>query len=179
MSVQFEKAAHADYEDVIDFGNFVFSQAHVPHDFPVILPKLYKREYFMDGVHYIAREEGRIKAAVGSYPLEMKVAGDTLPGMGIGMVSVHPYCRSRGFMKVLMGMAAEDMKSGGMAFSCLGGQRQRYEYFGYTPAGLSCCFECTAANIRHALGRESKTSLSLRRIRCGDAEPLDRIYEIH
>jgi predicted N-acetyltransferase YhbS len=179
MSVQFEKAKLEDYDDVIDFGNFVFSQAHDPHDFPAILPKLYKREYFMDGVHYIAREEGRIKAAVGSYPLEMKVPGDTLPGMGIGMVSVHPYCRSRGFMQVLMRMAVEDMKSGGMAFSCLGGQRQRYEYFGYTPSGLSCCFECRTANIRHTLGRELKTGLSLRRISGGDTELLDRLYAMH
>jgi predicted N-acetyltransferase YhbS len=179
MSVQFEKAVPEDYDDVIDFGNFVFSHAHVPHDFPALLPKLYKREYFMDGTHYIAREDGRIKAAVGSYPLEMKVSGCSLPGMGIGMVSVHPYCRSRGFMKALMDMALEDMKRGGMAFSCLGGQRQRYEYFGYTPAGLSFSFECSAANIRHTLGREFKAGFSLKQIGAGDAELLDSLYAMH
>jgi predicted N-acetyltransferase YhbS len=179
MSVQFEKAKPEDYDDVIDFGNYVFSQAHVPHDFPALLPKLYKREYFMDGLHYIAREDGRIKAAAGSYPLEMKVCGDTLPGRGIGMVSVHPYCRSRGFMKVLMDMALEDMKNDGMVFSCLGGQRQRYEYFGYTPAGLVWDFHCGAATIRHTLGRDFTTSLSLRQVHNGDRELPDYIYGIH
>jgi predicted acetyltransferase len=179
MSVQYEKAKPEDYEDVIDFGNYVFSQAHVPHDFPVLLPKLYKREYFMDGLHYIAREDNRIKAIIGAYPVDMKVSGQSLPGGGIGLVSVHPYCRSRGFMKTLMNMALEDMKKDGMAFSCLGGQRQRYEYFGYTPAGSSYNFECTATNIRHTLGREFKTSLSVKQIGPGDTDLLDQIRRMH
>jgi predicted N-acetyltransferase YhbS len=179
MAVQFTKAGAEDYDEVIDLGNYVFSQAHVPHDFPVLLPKLYKREYFMDGTHYIAREDGRIRAVVGAYPLEMQVCGDRLPGRGIGMVSVHPYCRSRGFMKALMDMALEDMKRDGMAFSCLGGQRQRYEHFGYVPAGLSCVFDCTVANIRHTLGRDFKTGFSLQRINAGNADALDYIYRTH
>jgi predicted N-acetyltransferase YhbS len=179
MSVQFEKAKPEDYGDVIDFGNYVFSQSHISHDFPVILPKLYRREYFMDGIHYIAREEGRIRAAVGAYPLEMRVPGDLLPGRGIGMVSVHPYYRSRGFMRVLMNMALEDMKRDGMVFSCLGGQRQRYEYFGYIPTGNVCCFECGRANIIHTLGREFKTPLALRRINAGDTDLLDRLHAMH
>jgi predicted N-acetyltransferase YhbS len=179
MSVCFEKAKPGDYDDVIDFGNYVFSQAHVLHDFPRLLPKLYKRERFMDGIHYIAREEGRIRALVGAYPLEMQVPGDVLPGRGIGMVSVHPYYRSRGFMKVLMDMALEDMKREGMVFSCLGGQRQRYEYFGYAPGGIACCFECGTANIIHTLGREFKTGLTLRQVSGGDRELLDYIYAVH
>jgi predicted N-acetyltransferase YhbS len=179
MSVQFEKANPEDYGDVIDFGNYVFSQAHVSHDFPGMLPKLYKGDYFMEGIHYIAREEGRIRAAVGAYPLELRVPGDTLPGRGIGMVSVHPYHRSRGFMKVLMNLALEDMRRDGVVFSCLGGQRQRYEYFGYAPAGNLCCFECDRANIVHTLGREFKSGLALRRIGAGDRELLDRLYALH
>jgi predicted acetyltransferase len=179
VAVQFEKARSEDYDDVIDLGNYVFSQAHVPHDFPALLPKLYKREYFMDGIHYIAREDGRIKAAIGAYPLELRICGDKLPGRGIGMVSVHPYCRSRGFMKALMDMALREMKRDGMVFSCLGGQRQRYEHFGYVPAGVSFDFECGAANIRHTLGREFKTGFSLKRVNAGDAEALDYIYRAH
>ncbi|MDR3191476.1 MAG: GNAT family N-acetyltransferase, partial [Treponema sp.] len=179
MSVQFEKAQAGDYGDVIDFGNYVFSQAHVPHDFPLLLPKLYKPEYFMDGIHYIAREDGRIRAIVGAYPLEMQVPGDVLSGRGIGLVSVHPYHRSRGFMKVLMNMALEDMKRDGMVFSGLGGQRQRYEYFGYVPAGFSCSFECETANITHTLGRGFKTGLALRRLSGGDEALADYLYATH
>ena len=38
-------------------------------------------------------------------------------------------------MKKLMNMALEDMKKQGFHLSCLGGMKQRYEYFSYTPCG--------------------------------------------
>jgi predicted N-acetyltransferase YhbS len=179
MNVRYERARVEDYDEVIDFGNYVFSQAHAPHDFPALLPKLYRRGSFMDGAHYVAREDGRIKAAVGVYPLELNVGGAALPGRGIGMVSVHPYCRGRGHMRALMAAALDDMKRDGAVFSCLGGQRQRYEYFGYTPAGLSYRFDCNAANIRHTLGREFKTVLSIKQIGPEDTDALDRIRGMH
>jgi predicted N-acetyltransferase YhbS len=179
MDIQYNKAAPEDYGEVIDLANYVFSFSHGPHDFPALLPKLYRREYFMDGIHYLARENNRIKAIVGAYPLAFEFPGLTLPGRGIGMVSVHPYCRSRGYMKTLMNMALEDMKRDGMIFSCLGGQRQRYEYFGYTPAGAAYSFTCSWANIIHTLGRDWKSDLALKVVEPGDAALLDGIQALH
>jgi predicted N-acetyltransferase YhbS len=181
MKIEYGKAAAADYEELIDLGNYVFSAAGRPHDFPLLLPKLYKREYFMEGSHYVAREDGRIKAIVGAYPLTMRILGDVLPGRGIGMVSVHPYARSRGYMRALMEMALEDMRRDRTVFSCLGGQRQRYEYFGYVPAGLRLRFFCRRANVRHVLGGApaSRPGLSLRELNAGDRELLDRICALH
>ncbi|MDR3192423.1 MAG: GNAT family N-acetyltransferase [Treponema sp.] len=184
MTVRYEKAASGDYDEVIDLGNYVFSAARTPHDFPLLLPKLYKREYFMEGNHYVAREDGRIKAVVGSYPLTMNILGEALPGRGIGMVSVHPYARSRGYMRSLMEMALEDMRREQAVFSCLGGQRQRYGYFGYAPAGINVTFFCRRANVRHVLsgipapGPEGG-KLSLRELKAGDGELLDRISAFH
>jgi predicted acetyltransferase len=185
MKVQYGKANSEDYDEVIDFGNYVFSAARSPHDFPRLLPKLYKREYFMEGDCYLAREDGRIKAVVGTYPLTMNILGQALPGRGIGMVSVHPYARSRGYMRTLMETALADMRLGtgpeGLVFSCLGGQRQRYEYFGYTPTGTRLSFECRRANIRHTLSRGAvpAENLSIRELEAGDRELLDRIFACH
>ncbi|MDR1636283.1 MAG: GNAT family N-acetyltransferase, partial [Treponema sp.] len=184
MTIQYGKAAGEDYEEVIDLGNYVFSAARAPHDFPLLLPKLFKREYFMKGKHYVVREDGRIKAVVGSYPLTMNILGDALPGRGLGMVSVHPYARSRGYMQALMETALEDMRREGAVFSCLGGQRQRYGYFGYAPAGVRAHFFCRRANVRHVLGRVPAPKpegggLSLRELKAGDRELLDRIYAFH
>ncbi|MDR0999012.1 MAG: GNAT family N-acetyltransferase, partial [Treponema sp.] len=174
------KAAAEDYDELIDLGNYVFSAARIPHDFPLLLPKLYRREYFMEGNHYIVREEGRVKAIVGTYPLTMNILGETLPGRGLGMVSVHPYARSRGYMRILMGMALEDMCREEAVFSCLGGQRQRYEYFGYTPTGIRAEFLCGRVNIRHVLATvPERGKLSLREIGAGDRELLDRIFDLH
>ena len=184
MDTIFDKAGSDDYEEVIDFANYVFSEAHAPTNFPEILPKLYKREYFMDAIHYLARENGKIKAAVGAYPLELEFSGSdlsgvTLPGRGIGMVSVHPYSRSKGYMKELMNMALDDMRRDGIVFTCLGGLRQRYEYFGYSQTGSIYTFNCSETNIRHTLGSNWNTGLTLKQIGPDDADLLDRIHELH
>ena len=177
---QFGRARLEDYDDVLDFIEFVFSQSHNPHDFLAMLPKLYKREYFMDGIHYLAREGERIKAVVGAFPLKIEFAGGpSLPGRGIGMVSVHPRARSKGYMKTLMNMALDDMKKDGMVFSCLGGQRQRYEYFGYTPAGNTYVFTVRDANIRHTLGKDWNTRLVVKPVNAGDKTVLDSIQTLH
>jgi predicted N-acetyltransferase YhbS len=179
MNIQYDKAAPEDYGELIDTANYVFSYAHAPHDFPSLLPKLYRPEYFMDGIHYTAREDGKIRAIVGAYPLAFEFPGVTLPGRGIGMVSVHPCCRSQGYMKTLMNMALEDMKRDGAAFSCLGGQRQRYEYFGFTPVGTVCSFICSRSNVNHTLGRQWKSDLSLKALSPDDTALLDQIQRLH
>jgi hypothetical protein len=136
----------------------------------------------MDATHYIAREDGRIKAAVGAYPLVLDFPEGSAPGRGIGMVSVHPYCRSRNHMKTLMNLALADMRRDRVAFSCLGGQRQRYEYFGFTPAGSGYTFTCGEANIRHSLGHRKEDwggDFSLQGLDSGDEVLLDKIQALH
>ena len=180
METQYVKAGPEDYDEVIDLGNYVFSHAHGSHDFPSELPKLCKREYFMDGIHYMAREGNRFTAVIGAYPLELETPGcAAVRGRGIGMVSVHPYRRTKGIMTALMNRALEDMKKDGMVFSCLGGQRQRYENFGYEPAGAVYKFSVNEDNIRHTLGREWSTRLSLKPVQSGDEALLDHIQALH
>jgi hypothetical protein len=81
-------------------------------------------------------------------------------------------------MKTLMTMALEDMRREGLVFSCLGGQRQRYAYFGYQPVGMIYSFDCGPANIRHTLG-DGESGLSLHRVGGEDREALDYIYRRH
>jgi predicted N-acetyltransferase YhbS len=178
MKPHYTLAEPADYEELIDFCNYVFSHAHKPTDFPALLPKLYRPEYFSPGSHYVVRENGRIRAVVGAYPLCLNILGTALPARGIGMVSVHPYARTRGYMRTLMKMALEDMRRDGIAFSLLGGQRQRYEYFGYTPSGLRMVFECRRTNVRHALGKDFSPAFSITPLNENSKE-LENIYLLH
>ena len=178
--VYFERAKLEDLDDIMDFSDFVFSHNSNPHDFMSLHPKLYKIENFMEGIHYLAREKGKIKAAAGAYPMKMEFSGGpSLPGRGIGMVCVHPRSRSKGYMKEIMNMALEDMKKDNMVFSCLGGQRQRYEYFNYSAAGANYYFFVQEANINHTLGREWKNSLHINIINSKDKNILDNIMELH
>ena len=47
MKVEFLKAAEADFDEVVDFANYVFSHDGGKTDFPSLLPKLYKKDYQM------------------------------------------------------------------------------------------------------------------------------------
>ena len=180
MEVKIEKARAEDRDEIIDLANYVFSHSRGVTDFPAALPKLYKREYFMDSTHYVIREDGRIKASLGAYPLEWEFqSGSGLPGRGVGMVSVHPYYRSKGYMSYLVEKAMDDMKNDGIVFSCLSGHRQRYEYFGYSPAGSLYKFTFFERNIRHVLGTRWNTDLVINPVGPEDKNFLDGIYAFH
>ncbi len=154
MAVQFERAKQEDHNELIDLANYVFSHSSSPTDFPTLLPKLYKKEYGFADQHYVAREDGKIRAAVGSYPMSMNVQDQTLKVKGIGMVCVHPYSRSTGYMKNVMKMAMDDMRKDDIDFSCLGGQRQRYQYYGFDVCGQSVKFLLDKKNVEHVYGKD-------------------------
>ncbi|MCL2558685.1 MAG: GNAT family N-acetyltransferase, partial [Treponema sp.] len=182
MPTIFDIARAEDYEEALDLANYSFSHSNEPTDFLALLPKLFRREYFMEGKHYLAREDGKIKAMAGSYPLQMQF-GDgaiSLPGRGIGTVCAHPYARAKGYMTALLKRAMADMAREGAAFSCLGGLRQRYERFGFAPARASFVFSVLGHNLSHALGGcYRKTGLWLEKVGPESAAFLDGINALH
>lgn len=155
MEVTVTKGLPQDYDEIIDFGNLVFKE-----DFRALLPKLYQDHPEMAAHHHLLREDGRIKAMVGSFPITLQAAGKTLKVRGIGTVSVHPYTRGRGYMKTLMGNAVKEAEDEGAAMMILGGQRQRYEYFGFTCCGTGLSFSLSPSARRH-LRRFRDDSLTL------------------
>jgi hypothetical protein len=77
-----------------------------------------------------------------------------------------------------MQMALDDMRRDDMVFGCLGGQRQRYEYFGITPTGTLPVFECRRSNIRHTQ-KDLSPHFSIRQLNADDVQILDAIYQYH
>lgn len=144
MEYEISRGTPTDYEDIIDFGNYVFGT-----DFPTLLPKLYKNHSETSEYHYLVKREHRIKAMVGSFPLGLTVCGYHLKVRGIGTVSVHQYNRSYGYMKGLMDRAMDDIKANNCDLAVLGGDRQRYEYWGFTPCGITINLNFNSSNIKH------------------------------
>ena len=177
--ITYGKATAKDYEDLVDFGNYVFSHAHGPLDSPSLVPKLYKRERFVPENHYVVWEGGRVKANIGAYPMTYRVCGETVKTFGIGWVAVHPYSRSKGYMKLLMNEIDADMRSMGMELGCLGGQRQRYEYFGFAKCGAQFVFSFNKVNIRHAFGSRYASGIVIKEVTEGDGAELDWIHRAH
>lgn len=145
-------ASPADRADCIDFGNYVFSNAHCPHDFKTLLPKVYADGAIDHSTHFIAKKDGRIRAMVAMLPLNQRVFDHTLRMGFVGTVSVHPYARGEGHMKRLMKFMMDTAVERNYDLLVLGGQRQRYNYFGFEAAGTLMNFTVSKTNLRHCLG---------------------------
>ena len=167
------------FDEYMDFINYVFGFNGNSHDFKKLLPKLYKPELDPAGHSYVTVENGKIKAAVGAYDHDLTVCGETLKARGIGNVAVHPYERSRGFMKKLMNLALEDMVKEGVAMSVLGGRRQRYRYFSFDKLGSRFSMSINDDNIRHTFGTSFEPCFDFRRIGPQDTESLDGIAKLY
>ncbi|MBR0462966.1 MAG: GNAT family N-acetyltransferase [Clostridia bacterium] len=152
--IRYTTGTAANWPDIIDFANYVFSQAHRPHDFKTLLPGVYGRsDPEVPGWHFIAvTGDGHIRALVADKPQIMTYAGKTLKAGCVGTVSVHPYARSEGHMKRLMSDMISDAQNKNYDMLILGGQRQRYNYFGFEKAGYQYSYNITRTNVRHALG---------------------------
>lgn len=138
--------------DVTDFINYVFSNAHRPHDFKRLQPRVYGDNAKDFAYHFSAVQDGRFRANVALLHQRMHVLDAELNMGFVGNVSVHPYARGEGHMKRLMAMMLGHAQQHGLDLLVLGGQRQRYNYFGFEAAGTMLCYEITATNVRHCLG---------------------------
>lgn len=150
--VEYRIARSDEREEYVRFANRVFNLAGDPVHFETSIPKVYALEENSGVIHYVAADDERgIVGLVGVLPGEMVVDGAKLKTAYVGTVSVAPEARSEGHMKRLMAMALEDMQKNGVDFAMLNGQRQRYEYFGFTPAGQAARVTIDHRNLRHAL----------------------------
>lgn len=150
---QISRGCQEDFEQIRDFANYVFSQSDGPHDFKQLLPKIYEDGRNSAEYHYLIREDGNIRAMACVIPGMIEAAGRQLKTGCIGTVSVHPYSRGRGYMKILMDKVTRELRQDGYDLAFLEGQRQRYEYFGFEPSGMQLIYTLTDANIRHASDR--------------------------
>jgi len=176
--IEYLKADENDYENLVDLIDLVFSRGY-PHNFEELLPAQYSRNNFMSGTNYIVKENGKIVANVGAYPVDYNICGKSLRISGITSVAVHPRTRSKGYMKILMETALEDMRKDATDLSFLNGARQRYEYFGFTPCGIRYEYYCDKYNIDHFFGKEHKANIVLKEAEKQDIEIFDKISDLY
>lgn len=159
--IEYRKASPAEREAYIELANYVFSHDHEPTDFEKLMPKVYGAEVESSSMHRVAvDEQGRLRSLVAVLPQTVTVGGDTLRAGFVGTVSVHPKARGEGHMKALMNAWLQELRET-CDIAVLGGQRQRYEYFGFTGGGLQVKYIVTKTNVRHALAQVVTEGLSL------------------
>ncbi len=177
--IEYRFAAPEHRADIIDFINYVFSQTTVPHDFKTLIPKVYADGRGYDTIHAIVLDDGRVKGVVGQYPIHASFGGAPLEIGYIGSVSTHPYARGSGYMIKLMEMQAAHAKEAGIDVMLLGGLRQRYEYYGYSPVGCQYTYRVVAANVRHALKGVDAAVIHWKRFADAAETEIDEAYRLY
>lgn len=169
------------YDDLMDFMNYVFGFNGNESDFKKLLPKLYNKDCNPCYANYIVTENGKLKAAIGAFDSVLKVGDETLTCRGIGNVAVHPYSRSKGYMKDCMKLALDGMIADGVDYSILGGIRQRYNHFGYEVCGPAYRVEIGPRDISYRFDRMNVpfVKLDLHYVTAEDHDLLDKMYAIH
>lgn len=178
MGKEYLKADENDYEELIDFINYVFSYSGESTDFLSLLPKLYKNKDKIK-YHHIIKVDNRIKGVVGAFPITLSVLDEKVNVVGIGSVSTHPYSKGKGYMKELMNKSIEEMKKDNADMSVLSGYRQRYEYFGYEPCGQQINFNILDVNINYKSNEVIDERISIKLLDENDATILEKAYELH
>ncbi len=172
----------ADYEQSLEFLNWVFftdDPADKDVDFLAMIPKLYKKEYNHCENNLIVSENGKWQAAVGLYFDKFDVGGEQLVCAGIGNVAVGKNCRGKGYMKDCMALAEKEAFEKDADFMVLGGQRQRYGYFGFEPAGKSIEFIFNSINQRHVYGKDYISSFTAKKVMPEDKEEIKYIEKLY
>jgi len=175
---EYRFAAAQDWLKVIDFIDLVFSQSAGPHDFADLIPKVYGDGHDYSHIHAIALEDGDIRGCVAVLPYDMDLAGKKLRVGYLGSVSVHRLSRGAGHMKKLMQMQIDKAKAEGIDMMVLGGQRQRYGYFGFHPVGGAYGYSISQANVRHALGDVDASAFTFEKLTQGaDSDYAHALYQ--
>lgn len=144
-----------------------------------LLSKIYKDKYRPAYNNFVVQDEdGNFRSAVGNFYNDMLVGGENIKTCCIGNVAVGKEYRSMGYMKELMQMSVEDMCRNGVDIAYLGGQRQRYGYFGFESAGVRLVYRFNRSNIKHAFGNRP-SGLTAEYLQPDDTESLKNIAALN
>jgi predicted N-acetyltransferase YhbS len=138
-------AAPEEFSDVMRFVDMVFRPNEKGR---YILQRQYPHAYRHHPAYsrrlLVLRDQDEIIGALAVHPQRFRLASGSLDAGGIGVVGTHPQRRGQGIMGHLLHQAVEHMQDQGMALSVLGGDRQRYGWFGWENAGCLNRFNLTA-----------------------------------
>ncbi|MCL1856637.1 MAG: GNAT family N-acetyltransferase [Kiritimatiellaeota bacterium] len=138
MKPVIETAKGSDCQELLEMLAGAFRVANPTHpEFGFLYPDIFLPTDEAMAPHRIIREEGRIVACVGHYPITLHLGEVTLKVFGIGQVSCAQQARGRGYMTALLHDACAIMEASGGHVSWLGGRRDRYARFGWEVAGTT------------------------------------------
>ncbi|MCM8759188.1 MAG: GNAT family N-acetyltransferase [Candidatus Omnitrophica bacterium] len=171
--IHIENPSKKEYESIMQFleESFDHSRGFFYHTFPQVMSK--------DTLDYenifIIRENKKIASLICIFPQTIVLNGRKTTIGGIGSVSTHPDFRSKGYMKILMDFCIEEMKRRNYSFSILGGDRQRYNFWGYETCGTGASITITQRSCEKSGMIETVPTFRYD----GSIEILEKIKQVH
>jgi len=162
-----ERLSLNDRDEILHVLNRAFSNPAHTADFERNLPIMWTGEHDYASRHIGVRENGRLIALLGIYPLPVRIAGHELLFSTVGNVATLQEARGKGCMKLLMDAAMEELAAIGADASRLDGLRSRYNRFGYDHAGTLIQFTLTKRNTQE---NPPPAGFTFRPIAQGDTE---------
>ena len=141
-----ERLKKEDNKELLQFLNEAFGYSE-KDGFSVQMPVMWRENDEVMGKNLAIKENGKIIAAAGVYPLKLNIAGQSLLFATTGNIAVKKEYRGKAYMKELMTAIGEEVNNLGIDVARLGGQRQRYNRYGYEYAGKSYNFTLTYKNL--------------------------------
>ena len=133
-----ETATAADRAELLAYLQNAFLTNDPNHPkFETLYPDLFAATDASMANHRIIREDGKIVACVGYYPMKVRVGECAMTVYGIGQVSCKPELRGGGRMTELMNDVCDKMDASGAELAWLSGRRDRYSRFGFESAGTN------------------------------------------
>ena len=177
--LEIRRGTAAEFDEIIDFIDFVFSKNSNPHDFPAMYPNLYLRTD--ESMHDLINlwEDGKIIGSVLAHERVLSVCGREMKVVGIGNVAAHPRIRGKGIMSRLMTYTVEEMKKNGVAISLLGGKRSRYNHFGYEIGGAAYGLRIGDEEVLPVFGENFADAYTFRAFSAEDKEIADACKAIY
>ncbi|MCM8761692.1 MAG: GNAT family N-acetyltransferase, partial [Candidatus Omnitrophica bacterium] len=127
------RAFPSEYEDIQRILEDVYG--HGFNYFPSAYPSVWKKVNTDFENIFVIREKDKIVSLVRIFPLKTVQCCVDINLAGIGAVStLYPY-RGKGYMNLLLQHTFKEMEEQNFPLSVLGGDRHRYNTFGYENAG--------------------------------------------
>ena len=138
MSFTFENARAGDRAELLASLLAAFKTNDANHPaFDALYPDLFHDTDGAMGCHRIIRENGKIRACVGRYPMDVRIGACRVRVYGIGQVSCAPELRGGGRMTALLNDVCAEMDASDAGLAWLSGWRPRYATFGWEAVGTN------------------------------------------
>lgn len=177
--MEIRKLKKENYDELLSLMNTVFSKKNKRiMDFTVELPKMCVKDDEHMQKHVGLFEEGKMCAALGVYPLPVLIGKEELLFSTVGNVATLPEYEGLGYMTKLLDFAMSELEVIGADASRLGGNRQRYNRYGYEYGGALYNYVFSEYN-RVKCFPDFKDNVEFFKIKKDNTEALKYTLELH